>query len=315
MDTPTSPKLSAPGYNSVVTPQTKILLYYKYVPLADPEAIRTQQKLLCQELGIKGRILVSSEGLNGTIAGDIATVDSYIKSTTAIPEFSDMEWKISWADNQVFPKLRVVVRDEIVTLGIKKTGMDVSLTNKADYIQPDELKNLYDSGDEFVIIDARNNYEAKIGKFKNAVVPQIENFRDFPKFVATELADAKNKKIITYCTGGVRCEKASAYLREQGFNDVRQLHGGIHDYGEKAGGQYFEGEMFVFDTRLHVPVNHVDPVTIAHCQYCQIPLTRYIDCVGPACDGLFICCENCQAEHLSACSEKCEAVLRSPQTL
>lgn len=288
----------------------KILLYYKYVPLDNPEEFRMQQKQLCQELGLKGRILVSGEGLNGTLAGEPTAVDAYIAATKAVPEFSDMEWKISWADEQVFPKLRVVVRDEIVTLGMKKKGMDVSLTNKAHYIQPDELTSLYESGEEFVIVDARNHYEAKIGKFKNAIVPPIENFRDFPEFVAKELVKHKGKKVVTYCTGGVRCEKASAYLREQGFDDVQQLHGGIHDYGEKTGGKYFEGEMFVFDNRLHVPVNTVDPTTIAQCFFCHTPITRYIDCKGPACDGLFICCSPCQEEHLSACSERCETLLR-----
>ncbi|MDQ3008948.1 MAG: hypothetical protein M3Q81_05155, partial [bacterium] len=112
------------------------------------------------------------------------------------------------------------------------------------------------------------------------------------------------------CTGGVRCEKASAFLREQGFTKVRQLHGGVHEYGEQADGKFFEGEMFVFDKRLHVPVNKVNPTTLSHCIYCDQALTRYVDCVGPACDGLFICCPNCQENHLSACSANCEEKLR-----
>lgn len=284
----------------------KILLYYKYVKLENPQELRFSQKALCEAYELKGRILLSDEGINGTLAGEAADIDTYIAETEKIPEFSDMEWKISWADTQVFPKLRVVVRDEIVTLGIRKTGADVAISNKADYIEPAELSNMYDKNEDFVIIDARNLYEAHIGKFKNAIVPPIRNFRDFPQFVQENLAHYKDKEVVTYCTGGVRCEKASAYLREQGFKKVRQLHGGIHEYGEKAGGKHFEGEMFVFDNRLHIPVNTVNPATISHCQFCQTPVTRYIDCCIQSCNSLFVCCESCQELHQGACSESCE---------
>jgi UPF0176 protein len=289
----------------------KILLYYKYVTIANPQELKHEQKALCQNLGLKGRILVSTEGINGTVAGEETAINEYMEATKKIPELADMEWKISWAEEQVFPKLRVVVRDEIVTLGIKKTSKDVSLENKAQYIEPEELLKLYENNEDFVIIDARNGYEAEIGKFKNSITPSIENFRDFPLFVKQELAKFKDKKVVTYCTGGVRCEKASAYLREQGFKDVQQLHGGIHEYGEKTGGKHFEGEMFVFDKRLHLAVNQVNPTVISNCQYCQAPVTRYIDCVAFGCPSLFICCEQCQKEHRSACSEKCEQTLKN----
>lgn len=286
----------------------KILLYYKYVSLENPEELKISQKQLCQKLNLKGRVLIASEGINGTLAGKPIEIDEYITQMESQPQFSDIEWKISWADEQVFPKLKVLVRDEIVTLGVKKKGSDVSLTNKAQYIEPEELRELYDRDADFVIVDARNDYEARIGKFKNSVVPPIENFRDFPAFVA-QLTKFKDKEVITYCTGGVRCEKASAYLREQGFKKVRQLHGGIHEYGQKAGGKHFEGEMFVFDKRLHVPINSVDPTTLSHCRYCEQKITRYVDCVAEGCDGLFVCCEDCQTAHGSACSLSCEARL------
>jgi UPF0176 protein len=291
--------------------KTKILLYYKYVSLPDVGRIRLEQKLLCQRLELKGRLLLSDEGINGTLAGSPENIDAYMQETMKIPEFADLEWKISWADEQVFPKLRVVIRDEIVTLGIRKTGQDVSISNKADYIQPSELRALYESGEDFIIVDARNEYEARIGKFAGAVVPPIRNFREFPAFVQSELADFKDKTIVTYCTGGVRCEKASAYMREQGFQNVRQLHGGIHEYGEQAGGKFFEGEMFVFDKRLHIPVNTENPVVIAHCVYCEVPITRYIDCAERRCGGLIVCCASCEETHLGACSLECENLIRS----
>ena len=284
----------------------KILLYYKYIPLQNPELIKNQQKELCERLGIKGRILISAEGINGTCAGEEKEILEYIQATTTIPEFADIEWKVSWAESQVFPRLRVVVRDEIVTLGVKKTGMDVSLQNKADYIQPEELKELYENNEDFVILDARNLYEAEIGKFKNALVPPIDNFRDFPEFVEKNLAPYKDKNVVTYCTGGVRCEKASAFLREKGFTHVRQLHGGVHDYAEKTGGKYFEGELFVFDKRLHVPVNTIDPTILTTCKFCEKPVTRYVDCIVPMCDEFLICCESCEKLNILACSLACE---------
>jgi UPF0176 protein len=286
----------------------KILLYYKYTPIVDPEALRDSQKTLCQELNLKGRILISEEGINGTVAGSENDISEYIKKTSKISELVDMEWKISWANEQVFPKLKVVVRDEIVTLGIKKTGQDVSIIEKAEYIEPHELLALYENNKDFVIIDARNDYEATVGKFKNAIISPIDNFRDFPAFVKS-LEQYKDKDVVTYCTGGVRCEKASAYLRQQGFQKVRQLHGGIHEYGEQTGGKHFEGEMFVFDKRLHVPVNTVNPTIISTCVYCHTPITRYIDCAVKSCPSLFVCCNKCEVQHNGACSSDCEEIL------
>lgn len=290
----------------IVANDFKILLFYKYVDLEKPEEICAWQKQLCVDLGLKGRVLISQEGINGTVAGLVKDVDTYMATTKTMSEFADIEWKISMADEQVFPRLRVVVRDEIVTLNVKKTGTDVSLGNKADYIEPDQLEQMYESGEDFVIVDARNDYETSIGKFEKAIVPNLDNFRDFPAFVENQLVAYKDRPVVTYCTGGVRCEKASAYLKEQGFTDVRQLHGGIFEYGQKTGGKHFEGEMFVFDKRLHVQVNSVQPKTIAACIYCGISVTRLVDCAAFGCDELFVACDTCEAVHVSTCSIICE---------
>lgn len=281
-----------------------ILLYYKYVPLEQPEQIKDWQKKMCTELNIKGRILISSEGFNGTVAGLPESIEKYKQATQEHPAFSDIEWKESQADEQVFPRLRVVVREEIVTLGLKKQACDVSLSNKAHYIEPEELLSLYEQEEDFLILDARNAYEAEIGTFKNAIVPPIDAFREFPEFTKT-ITDYKDKPVVTFCTGGVRCEKASAYLREQGFKNVRQLHGGVHVYAEKTGGKYFEGELFVFDKRLHMSVNKVNPNIISECVFCQEKIARYIDCAEKSCGELFICCENCEKQNKGRCSAHC----------
>lgn len=294
--------------------QFKILLYYKYINLDDPQEIVEWQKKVCDSLNLKGRILIGDEGINGTLAGGEKEVDKYIKQTTTRPEFKAMEWKISWSDKQVFPRMKVTYRTEIVTLGVKKTGTDVSIDNKAHYIEPEELFDLYEKGEDFLILDARNLYEAKIGKFKDAITPPIDSFREFPAFTKT-IEKYKDKNIVTYCTGGIRCEKASAYLRENGFNKVRQLHGGIQTYGDKTGGKYFEGEMFIFDDRLHVPVNTVDPKVIAQCHFCSKKVSKYVDCNVSGCPSLFICCDSCEKEHQGTCSKECLDKLSSNEAM
>lgn len=280
----------------------QVLLYYKYTSISDPDRLRQEQYDFCDQRDIKGRILIADEGINGTVAGDVHALQEYQEFTQSHPEIGEVEWKISSADEQVFPKLKVKVRPEIVTLGLRKADMDVHLENKAHYIEPAELLELYEKQEDFVILDARNVYEAKIGKFKNALIPPIDNFRDFPKF-AQKISDYKDKPVVTYCTGGIRCEKASAYLREQGFQDVRQLHGGIHRYSDETGGKYFQGEMFVFDKRLNIPVNHVDPEIISECEHCGTKIARYVDCTKLPCHRLYICCEDCEDKTVGRCGE------------
>ncbi len=282
-------------------PTHTVLLFYKYVSISDPEDVIAWQRELCESLNLKGRILIADEGINGTVAGVTEATQKYIEQTTQDARFSDIEWKTSPADEQVFPRLSIKLRPEIVTLGQRKQGNDVALENKAHYIEPEELLKLYENDEDFIILDARNEYEARIGKFKDAVVPPIDNFREFPKFAKT-IESYKDKEVVTYCTGGIRCEKASAYLREQGFKKVRQLHGGVHVYAEKTGGKHFEGELFVFDKRLHMKVNEVNPSIISNCEHCGAKSAMYIDCPVKGCPELFISCEACQEKHQSHCT-------------
>lgn len=281
-------------------PQFTVLLFYKYTHISHPQKLKLQQKALCESLQIKGRIILAEEGINATLAGTTNNIETYVAELKSTPTFQDIEIKSSTTNEQVFPKLSIKVRDEIVTLGQKSKGADVSLQNKAHYIEPEELLALYEKNKDFIILDARNQYEANMGKFKNALIPPIDNFREFPKFV-NSISEHKDKEIVTYCTGGIRCEKASAYLREQGFKKVRQLHGGVHVYAEKTGGKYFEGELFVFDKRLQMKINSVNPVTIAQCEYCNTLITRYIDCANATCPELFNCCANCETQHSALC--------------
>lgn len=279
----------------------KVLLYYKFTNIDNPKEFRDLQLSLCKSLNIKGRILIGSEGINGTVAGTEESIDKYISETKKYPGLEDIEWKISFSEENVFPKLRVVVRDEIVTFRAK-----VDINKRAKYINPEELSKLYESSTDFVILDGRNEYEGRIGKFKNAIVPDIKNFRDFPEWFEKNKELLKGKKVITYCTGGIRCEKLSAYLVQEGIEDVSQLHGGIVTYGEVTGGKDFLGTCYVFDKRIHVDVNSVNPKTISECEHCSKNIARYINCCNALCNKQFICCEECDIKFDSGCSVECQ---------
>lgn len=285
----------------------KVLLYYQYTKIEDPQKFKDEHLGLCKSLGLKGRVLIAEEGINGTVCGEASVCEQYKKIMNTKPGFEDMEWKEDDSDSQIFPRMRVVVRDEIVTLGLKKEGKDVQLEGKAEYIEPEELLNMYENGEDFVIVDGRNEYEGRIGKFKNAIVPNIKNFRELPEYIQKdpEFQKIKDKPVVTYCTGGIRCEKFSALLKENGFKNVKQLHGGIHKYSKKAGGKYFDGEMYVFDGRVHVKVNEVNPTVISECKHCGIKISRYTNCTNTQCNEQHIACEACEEKYRGACSEVC----------
>lgn len=277
----------------------KVLLYYKFIKIEDPKSLRDQQYKLCEKLGLKGRILIAKEGINGTLGGDEKSCKEYIEETSKIDGLSDIEWKISQSEIDPFPRLRVVAREEIVTL-----KFDVDLTKKAQYIEPKELVEMYRNNEDFVIIDGRNEYEARIGKFKNAIVPKINNFREFPSWLEKNIDNFKGKTVVTYCTGGIRCEKISALLVDKGLENVKQLHGGIHRYSDETGGENFDGTMYVFDNRVHIDVNKVNPEIVSQCEYCGKKVARYNNCANVLCNRQFICCEDCESLHNRMCTNE-----------
>jgi UPF0176 protein len=278
-----------------------ILLYYCYTHIEDPEAFREEHHYLCLDLNLKGRIIIAQEGLNGTVSGLKTDCEKYMKIVKADARFADIEFKIEEYESHAFAKLHVRTKPEIVHSDLthihpkKKTGK---------HLEPLEFKAMKDRED-VVILDVRSNYEHHLGKFKNAVTLDIENFRDFPKKVK-ELEQYKGKKILTYCTGGIKCEKASAFLLENGFEDVYQLHGGIIKYGMEAGGEDFEGKCYVFDNRVAVDVNKVNPVTISKCYVCGTNCDRMVNCANPECNLHEPMCEKCGWEMEGACSFECK---------
>lgn len=278
-----------------------ILLYYCYAKIEDLEAYREEHHLFCVENNIRGRIIISSEGLNGTVSGLKEDCEKYMAYVKADPRFSDTEFKIDQYQEHAFAKINVRAKEEIVHSGLQhinpreKTGK---------HLEPEAFKALKDQED-VVILDVRSNYEHELGHFKNAVRLDIENFRDFPDKVK-ELEHLKDKKVLTYCTGGIKCEKASAFLLEQGFKDVYQLHGGIIKYGLEAGGEDFEGKCYVFDNRLAVDVNKVNPKIVSRCFVCDTLSDRMVNCSNPECNVHVPICESCGWEMEGACSESCK---------
>lgn len=284
------------------------LLYYKYAPIPNAEQFAEQHLAFCQELGVKGRILIAEEGLNGTISGTPEQCQRYMQAVESDERFKGIHWKIDEVDEPSFVKLYVRHKPEIVHSGLQHINPN---ERTGIHLAPKEFLAMKDQED-VVVLDVRSNYEHELGHFKNALTLDIENFRDFPEKVK-ELEHLKNKKILTYCTGGIKCEKASAFLLEQGFKEVYQLHGGIINYGKEAGGQDFEGDCYVFDGRVHVPVNTVNPTVVTACHNCGTKSTRMVNCANPHCNDHFVQCEQCGEELHGACSHTCQhAPLKRP---
>ncbi|WP_258098788.1 oxygen-dependent tRNA uridine(34) hydroxylase TrhO [Marinoscillum pacificum] len=279
-----------------------VLLYYCYSRIEDPETFREQHHLRCLELNLKGRIIIAEEGLNGTVSGLRADCEQYMADVKADPRFADIEFKVDEVPDHCFSKLHVRVKPEIVHASLhqidprKRTG---------GYVEPEEFRQiLRDQPEDTVILDVRSNYEHNVGKFKNAITLDIENFRDFPEKVK-ELDHLKGKKVITYCTGGIKCEKASAYLLDQGFEDVHQLHGGIIKYGLEAEGEDFEGKCYVFDNRIVKDLNTVNPTTISKCYVTGQPSDRMVNCANPHCNKHIPMSEEGANKYNGCCSEEC----------
>ena len=277
----------------------KAILFYKYVPILNPYEFQQGQINLCNSLGLKGRLYISMEGINGTLSGNDKDIEEYKKRLREKKMFMDVVFKEDYVDEHVFDKLFVRIRREVVNFGVK--SLDLNKSGKK--ISPREFKKILDNKEDVVVLDVRNNYESRIGKFKGALTLGIDNFRDFPKEIE-KLNYLKDKKIITYCTGGIRCEKASAYMKDIGFKDVYQLEDGIIGYNQEYPDSYFEGKCFVFDKRIAVQINTGEYEKIlSNCIFCNESCDRYVNCFDTECNELFICCEKCQIENNGFCDK------------
>lgn len=267
-----------------------VILFYKFVPVQDPAALRDEQRALAEACNLKGRMLVATEGVNATFEGTDADVARYKAALAVHPLFAGMPIKESAGTGTAFRKLEVKVRREVVTLGAGAFAVD---QETAPALESAELERMYERGDDFVVLDLRNDYEIAVGRFDKTIDPGLRNFRDLPEKLP-ELSRLKDKKVVTVCTGGIRCEKATCLLRREGFTDVVQLKDGIHTYMQQYPGKHFRGSLFVFDNRITTPV--VDTLgreIIGECAFCGANTEDVYndDTVRPS--RKVICCAKC----------------------
>ncbi|NDD92304.1 sulfurtransferase [bacterium] len=262
------------------------LAFYKFVELTDLETLRPALKEFCVQQGLKGTIILGKEGINTIIAGTREAIDALRDRLESDARFSNLPYKESLSDHQPFTRMLVKIKKEIVAFGIEVNPA----RNRAPTVKATELKQWLDEGREVILLDTRNDYEILTGKFNGAFEMGIRTFRAFPEKVKELLPEWKDKTIVSYCTGGIRCEKAAPYMRQIGFKDVYHLEGGILKYFEEVGGAHYDGECFVFDYRIGLNPKLEETAT-AHCPGCQFPVTaesqrdpRYIP--GQ-------CCPNC----------------------
>jgi UPF0176 protein len=282
----------------------RVLLYYKYVTIENPEEFTAEHLRFCKELGLKGRILVAAEGINGTVSGTFEQTEQYMQAMKADPRFSDMVYKIDDADQHAFKKMHVRYRPELVTLRLEDDVNPLELTG--NYLEPKEFFEKMQEEDT-VVIDARNDYEYDLGHFQGAIKPEIKSFRELPDWIRENKDMLEGKKILTYCTGGVRCEKFSGWLKKEGFEDVSQLHGGIVTYGKdpEVKGQLWNGQCYVFDNRIGVPVNRVQHVVVGKDYFTGEPCERYVNCANPECNKQILVSEENEHRYLRGCSHEC----------
>lgn len=284
----------------------KIILYYKFVPVMDPEMTKLWQLELCTRLGLKGRIIISQHGINGTVGGDLDALRAYKSAMNKTATFKGITYKWSPGRADDFPRLSVKVRAEIVTfnaadeLVVSEKGVE----NGGQHLTPEQVHKLVqERGDEVIFFDGRNQYEAKIGKFKNAVIPNVDNSRDFLKELEDPKYDAiKQKPVVTYCTGGIRCEILSVLMKNRGFKEVYQMDGGIVKYGEKYGDDgLWEGKLHIFDNRM-IHAFSDQAKDIGDCIHCHGKTSHYVNCAATACNKLVLVCEKCADNDLcSSC--------------
>jgi UPF0176 protein len=285
----------------------QVLLFYKYVEITDPEKLKMEIKAFCDSLQLKGRILIAEEGINGTVGGLVENTEEFADYLKKIPELSDMKIKRSESVDEAFPRMSVKVRNEIVGTRFPK---DIAnpIVKTAPYISADELKKWFSNNEDFEIVDMRNNYEFEVGHFKNSINPKLNNSRDLPEKIE-ELKPIKNKKILTVCTGGIRCEKMSAYLLSQGFDNVYQLEDGMHGYMEKYPGEDFLGGLYTFDQRVVMHFGGEREI-VGKCHFCNSSTENYANCANPNCNLHFLVCDNCKNTDSSlCCKEECALLL------
>lgn len=285
----------------------KVILYYKFVPVADPAMTMRWQRELCTRLDLKGRIIISKHGINGTLGGDLKSLRQYKAEMNKSITFKGITYKWSEAEESPFPRLSIKVKSELVAfdtpdeIQVDENGV----VGGGKHLKPEQVHKLVEErGEDVVFFDGRNAYEAQVGKFKNAVVPDTKTTRDFvTELESGKYDDIKNKPIVTYCTGGIRCEALSVLMKNRGFEEVYQIDGGIVKYGEKYGDDgLWEGSLYVFDDRMEHTFSD-NAKTIGSCVLCDGKTSNFENCAEVSCNRLVLICKDCYDKGATRCAD------------
>lgn len=285
----------------------QILAYYHFTKVDSPFDEVASHKAFLTPRDCLARIYISEQGINGQMSASTQAADEYIAWMRRHPLFKETKFKLEPHQEHVFPKLTIKYRKELVAI-----DSDVDLAEGGLHVSPDEWKKRLESDEDYVLIDVRNDYEWKVGRFAKAELPPCESFRDF-KTYAEELKnkiDPKKTPVLMYCTGGIRCEVYSAYLKAKGIENVLQLEGGIINYGQKEGSKHWLGKLFVFDDRLTAPISEEECAIIGRCHFCDTPNETYYNCANMDCNFLFLSCPTCLEKHLGSCCPSCTTAPR-----
>ena len=280
-----------------------ILAFYGYVEIENPKQEVKKHHLFLKNLDARARIYIAYNGINAQMSLKKEDARAYMKWLKDDPRFSSIMFKIDPYHEHVYPRVAVKARKQLVAL-----DQMPDLSQGGTHVTPEEWKEMLEERDEnTLLIDVRNGYESELGHFEGAERPNLKTFREFPKY-AEELKrkkDPKKTKVMMYCTGGIRCETYSALLKEKGFEEVYQLHGGVIHYGHKMGNKHWKGKLFVFDDRLSVPISEDPHEVISHCHHCSTLCDAYYNCADMDCNALFLSCLECAEKLQGCCSEKC----------
>ncbi len=281
----------------------QVLAYYRFVHLRDPHEEVLRHKCFFGGRNVRGRIYISEDGINGQVSASEADAEAYKAWMWERDPFHDMEFKMSRYHENVFPRMTVKYREQLVAL-----DLDVDPSKGGEHVSPKQWREMLESEEEHLILDVRNDYEWELGHFRGAELPTLANFREFPEY-AEDLKsrrDPKTTKVMMYCTGGIRCELYSALLKEKGFENVYQLDGGVIKYGEEEGSKHWDGKLFVFDDRMAVPVGKEETQVIAKCRHCGESSEKHYNCANMDCNELFFSCGPCLKNTEGCCCETCK---------
>lgn len=285
-----------------------VLAFYQIAPIKDPRAEVALQKEYLSTKEAKARLYVSEEGLNGQMSLSKTDALSYIDWMHGRPDFKDVVFKLHEWHEHAFPKLTIKYRKQLVAF-----DRPVDFAKRGEPISSQEFRKILDEKRPHVLLDVRNDYEWAVGHFEGARLPPCDTFRQFNTWISAlkNEIDPQKTPVLMYCTGGIRCEFFSAVLKEEGFQNVRQLEGGVIQYGLNEGSPHWKGKLFVFDDRLTIPLRPEDETpTVGHCHHCQASSESYYNCANMDCNKLFLCCKTCLDLHKGCCSPSCTSAPR-----